>query len=214
MQQKGRGDQLVKRILHFIWIVDCSAAMELNSRIQRVNFAIREVISAIRELADESPNVQVLMRAISFSDGAKWHIEKKTPVEDFQWVDLSAKGVTDMGKAMRLVAKEMNSLSVDRVFPPILALVTTGQPTDNFQAGLDELTASFWGKRTIRLGIGIDDDADIDVLKQFIGNNEIPPLNAKNAEQFVNYVRWVSAAVLNPLNAATAPPAREFQTGK
>lgn len=212
MQQKRPGGELAKRPLHFIWIVDCSGSMELNSRIQQVNFAIREALPAMREVANENPNAQVLMRAISFSDGAKWHIENKTPVENFQWVDLSAKGVTDMGKAMRLVTEEMKIPPMeDRALPPVLVLVTDGQPTDNFQAGLDELMALPWGQKAVRLGIAIGEDADNDTLKQFIGNNEIAPLNAKNAEQLVTYIRWASTVVLK---AASAPKSQDIASGK
>ena len=49
---------------------------------------------------------------------------------------------------------------------------------------------------------GIGDDADEDVLQEFIGHSELRPLKAKNAEQLTNYIRWVSTAVLQ---AASSP---------
>jgi len=45
----------------------------------------------------------------------------------------------------------------------------------------------------------------MEVLQQFIGNKELRPLHAHNAEQLVNYIRWVSTAVLQ---ATSAPPSQ------
>ncbi len=59
----------------------------------------------MQKVAAENPNAQVLVRAIRFSSGAQWHISQPTPVEDFKWVDLQADGVTDMGKALSMVAE-------------------------------------------------------------------------------------------------------------
>ena len=62
------GGELAKRPLQFIWLVDCSGSMKGN-KIEQVNFAIRECIKPMQEVADENPNAQVFVRAIKFSDG-------------------------------------------------------------------------------------------------------------------------------------------------
>jgi uncharacterized protein YegL len=57
--------------------------------------------------ANENPNAQVLVRALKFSSGAQWHIAQPTPVENFKWTDLTSDGVTDMGKALSMVADQL-----------------------------------------------------------------------------------------------------------
>ena len=59
-----------------------------------------------------------------------------------------------------------------------------------------------WGRKAVRLSIAIGRDADRDVLARFIGNVEIPPFEANNAEALVRQVRWVSTVVLR---AASSP---------
>lgn len=59
-----------------------------------------------------------------------------------------------------------------------------------------------WGKKSVRISIGIGQDADLEVLQKFIGHNEIKPLLAHNAEDLVNYIRWASTVVLQ---AASSP---------
>jgi uncharacterized protein YegL len=203
--KKRPGGELATRPLHFIWILDCSYSME-GKKIQELNHAIREALPHMKEVAADNVNAEVLVRAVKFSDGAKWHVAETTPVEDFKWQDLQVDGMTDMGAAFRLVADQLKMPPMtERGLPPVLVLISDGQPTDDFESGLKELMALPWGKKAVRIGIAIGEDADMDVLQQFIGNKELQPLKAQNAEQLVNYIRWVSTAVLQ---AASAPPSQ------
>jgi len=205
------GKALAARPLHFIWIVDCSGSMEFGGKIQSLNEAIREAVPHMREVADENPNAEVLVRVLKFSDGASWHTAHPVKIEDFVWTDLEADGVTDMGKAMSVLANEMKMPPMpERALPPVLVLLSDGQPTDSFQNGLKELMEQKWGEKAVRLAIAIGKDADHDVLKQFIGNPEIRVLEANNPKALVNYIKWVSTAVLK---AASNPNAGETGAG-
>jgi uncharacterized protein YegL len=132
-----------------------------------------------------------------FSSGAQWVSVDPTLVEDFKWFDLDADGVTDMGKALSMVADELKIPPMtDRALPPVLVLISDGQPTDDFDSGLKKLMDQAWGKKAVRIAIAIGGDADTDTLQKFIGNTEIKPLVAKNAETLVKQIKWVSTAVL------------------
>src|SRR5713226_4615231 len=104
---KRPGGELATRPLHFIWIADCSGSMAIDGKIQALNNAIREAIPHMQTVAEENPNAEVLVRAIKFADGASWHVARPTPVAEFRWSDLSADGVTDMGRALQMVAGEL-----------------------------------------------------------------------------------------------------------
>ena len=199
---KRPGGELASRPLHFIWIADCSGSMSQEGKIQALNTAIREAIPHMQKVADENPNAQVLVRAIKFSDGAQWHISQPTSVDDFQWTDLQADGVTDMGRAFSMVAEQLKIPPMtDRALPPVLVLISDGQPTDDYKSGLQELMDQPWGKKAVRIAIAIGRDADYDILQQFIGNPELKPLEANNPEQLVRYIRWVSTVVLKSASA-------------
>jgi uncharacterized protein YegL len=208
---KRPGGELASRPLHFIWMADCSGSMSAEGKIQALNNAIRESIPHMQKIAEENPNAEVLVRAVKFGDGAQWHIPIATPAADFKWIDLTTNGMTDMGKALHLVAEQLKMPPMtDRALPPVLVLISDGQPTDDFHGGLQTLMDLPWGKKAVRIAIAIGEDADLDVLQTFIGHNELQPLQANNAEQLVNYIKWVSTAVLK---SASAPPSQQIQAG-
>jgi uncharacterized protein YegL len=73
--------------------------------------------------------------------------------------------------------------------------LSDGQPTDNYEDGLNKLLDEPWGKKAIRIAIAIGEDANMRVLEKFIGNEGIKPLLARNPETLTNYIRWVSTVV-------------------
>lgn len=111
---------------------------------------------------------------------------------------------TDLGNALEKVADQLKSPPMpDRGLPPVLVLVSDGQPTDDFEKGLRELLGQPWGMKSVRIAIAIGRDADLGVLQQFIGHPELHPLRANNPEELVRMIRWASTV---PLKAASAPP--------
>lgn len=132
--------RLASRPLHFIYLCDCSGSMEAQGKIQSLNQAIRQSLPGMAAVARDNPEARVLVRVVRFADRAAWHIATPTPVEELQWVDLQARGVTAMGEALELVAAELRSPPMEqRALPPVLVLISDGQPTDDFEAGLDSL---------------------------------------------------------------------------
>jgi uncharacterized protein YegL len=201
---------MATRPLHFIWILDCSGSMGEGGKIQALNNAIRESIPHMRSTSDENPNAQVLVRAIKFSDGAQWHVSQPTPVHDFTWTDLHADGVTDMGKALSMVAAELKIPPMtERALPPVLVLISDGQPTDDFSNGLKALMEQPWGKKAVRVAIAIGEDADLDPLQKFIGHPELKPLQANNPEALVAKIKWASTVVTK---SAISPPSQTTES--
>lgn len=200
------GGAIAKRPLQFIWIVDCSGSMH-GKKMETVNYAIRESVKPMQDVADENPSAEVLVRVVKFSDGAQWHISQPTDIHQFKWLDLDADGVTDMGKALGLVADALDVKNMpDRGLPPVLVLISDGQPTDDFNGGLKALMDQPWGMKAVRVAIFIgDDDAGQDVLQRFIGNVEIKPLVAQNVQDLVKKIKWASTV---PLKAASSPSSR------
>jgi hypothetical protein len=154
-------------------------------------------------------------------------------VEALQWQDLRAGGVTALGEALELVAAELRTPPMEeRALPPVLVLISDGQPTDDFELGLTALMAQPWARRAVRLAIAMGHDADAEVLQRFIGHEpaaggaplpagEVPgasgewprhgpgrsprrPLQAANAITLARYIQWASTAVVGAASSSAS----------
>lgn len=200
---KRPGGELASRPLHFFWIVDCSGSM-YGEKIGTVNNAIQSVIPEMVDAANNNPNAQLLIRTLQFSTGASWVTANPVPVEDFAWDDLEAGGVTDLGKAFELLAAQLTIPPMsERALPPVLVLLSDGQPTDDYKKSLEKLLHLPWGKKAVRIAISIGQDADDTVLTEFTGNRELV-LQANNAAMLTKMIKWASTAA----SLVSAPASR------
>jgi uncharacterized protein YegL len=204
------GGEMASRPLHFIFLCDCSGSMSVAGKIEALNAAIRESIPNMRTVSIENVHAQIWVRAIKFADTAEWHIGTPVKIEDFAWSDLAADGLTAMGSALAMAAEELKvGVMPERGLPPVLVLITDGEPNDDFRGGLAKLLDQPWGKKAVRVAIAIGEDARLSVLEEFIANPEIKPLVAHNADQLHRYIRWASTVVLK----SASSPASETKTG-
>ncbi|MDQ4098333.1 MAG: tellurium resistance protein [Actinomycetota bacterium] len=188
------------RPLHFIWMLDCSGSMSVGGKIQALNTAIAEALPAMVEVAAKNLHADLLVRAITFSTGARWHVADPTPIESFVWRDVGAPagGLTDLGAALSLVADVLTVPPMPaRAFPPVIVLVTDGRPTDAWKESLQRLLEIPWGAKAVRMAIAIGRDANHSVLQEFIGRDSgRRPLHAGSPEDLAGLIRWTSTVVV------------------
>lgn len=209
MQELQRpGGELATRPIHFFWVVDCSGSM-YGEKIGIVNNTIQECIPEMRNSADNNPNAQLLIRALQFSSGASWITTSPVPVENYSWEDMEAGGLTELGKAFDLLAAQLSIPPMPaRALPPVIVLLSDGQPTDDYKKSLDKLKGMPWFRKAVKIAISIGQDADDDVLIEFTGNKELV-LQANNATALAKMIKWasttasmVSAPSSKPMNSA------------
>lgn len=188
------GGELASRPLHFFWVVDCSGSM-WGEKIGVVNNAIQSVLPEMVDEAADNPNAQLMIRTLKFSTGASWVTDSPVKVEEYVWEDLDAVGVTDLGKAFELLAGQLDVKQMgERALPPVIVLLSDGQPTDDYKKSLAKFQKLPWAKKAVKIAISIGQDADDDVLLEFTGNRELV-LQANNAKMLAKMIKWASTAV-------------------
>lgn len=197
--------KISKRELHFFILCDCSGSMAAMGKMQSLNQSIKQSIPSMARVARQNPESQLIIRVVRFSDAASWHIETRCKIEDFEWKDLTAGGLTAMGSALELVAHELNPSAMgSRALTPIILLISDGQPTDNFSRGLEILLEQPWGKKAVKLAIAIGSDCDRQVLKRFTGDGReegsVRVFDACNSMALSNYIEWVSTVVVSSVS--------------
>ncbi|WP_434446575.1 vWA domain-containing protein [Lentzea sp. E54] len=207
------GGPLSHRPLRFYWMLDVSGSMA-GQKIGQLNHSIREALPLMRDSAEDNPHAAVEIRTMTFGTGARWVTPNPVPLADFSWTDVSVTGITDMGAAMKMMAQELSVGNMpDRGLPPVIVLISDGQPTDDFDTGLKALLAEPWGRRAVRIAIGIGDDADKDVLRRFIDHPEIEPLTANNPGDLTQFIKYASTVVLKSASSPASQPADSTLTG-
>ena len=192
--------QVVRKKLHFFWLADCSDSMR-GKKIASLNQASREAVPEVQKAVAAYPQVEIVMRAIKFSDSAEWHIgPDPVPVEQFIWPELETAGLTSTAKAIRLLAGELSMERMPRrALPPVCILISDGfctDPREEYEKAITELGKIPWGVKAVRLAIAIGDESEYNEteLLRFVNQEQIGLLKAHSPEELVTYIRWASVS--------------------
>ena len=174
------GEGIARQELNVLFVIDNSGSME-GEKIGAVNNAIRDVMSIMPEIQEDTSDAVIKISALKFSDKAEWIFPEPKDIPDFKWSDLNADGGTDLSAAYDKLAVWLSKKSNGGQMPdiggvaPIIILMTDGLPTSyDWEKHLDTLKKKGWFKVALKyaLAISIDTDEAMDVLKKFTGNPE------------------------------------------
>jgi uncharacterized protein YegL len=187
--------EIPRRTMVLFFVIDASGSMD-GEKIGAVNTAIDEVIPALHEVSDENADAQIKIAALEFSSGARW-ITANGPVEidQFHWNYIDAGGVTDFGAACKALNEKLSTKGfmneATGSFAPAIFLMSDGEPTDDWQSGLNLLKQNNWFKAGIKVALAIGGDATKDVLKAFTGTMEAV-LEVHNTAMLKRMIKFVS----------------------
>jgi uncharacterized protein YegL len=187
-------EAIPRKTMVLFFLVDTSGSMG-GSKIGALNAAIEEVIPELRDISASNADARIKVAALEFSDGSRWINPEPMEAENFQWVYLDACGSTNLGAAMRELNDKLSTKAFMREatgsFAPALFLLSDGEPTDDFDGGLEELKKNNWFKQAIKVAVAIGDDANQDTLAKFTGSKE-SVLEVHNAKMLKKMIRFVS----------------------
>jgi uncharacterized protein YegL len=163
------------------------------------------VLPELRAIEDNE-RVKIYMSAIKFGDKGEWHIgPKPVPLEDFEWADMEANGgTTATAQAIDLLADALHIEKIGmRNVAPVCILLSDGYCTDSegaLQTAIERLDKSPWGKKAVRLSIGIaenEGDYNKDELDMFISpylrqEGKVETLHADTPRKLVHFIKTAS----------------------
>jgi uncharacterized protein YegL len=182
------------RPLPVLLLVDCSASMGVDGKLEVLNDSVRSLVAALAALVIPGASTQVAVIRFAGAEAELHH--PLTPASELVWRDLAAAGKTPLGAALRLSHMLLADGTVvpPRSFRPNLVLVTDGIPTDDWVPALHALDSSDAADRAFRFAVGIGSDAKQHVLEQFAGS-EGQVLSAASIDDLPEFFRYVTFSV-------------------
>lgn len=180
MEERKLGDGIAKQELNLIFVIDNSGSME-GEKLGAVNNAIRDVMSIMPEIQEDTADATIKISALKFSDTASWIYNEPKDINEFKWKDLKDEGGTNLSDAYDKLSSYLVKKSNGGQMPdlggvaPIIILMTDGLPTSlDWEKRLNELKRKGWFKVALKyaLAIGIDTEEAMNVLRKFTGNPE------------------------------------------
>jgi uncharacterized protein YegL len=174
------GEGIARQELNVIFVIDNSGSME-GEKIGAVNNAIRDVMSIMPDIQDDTGDAIIRISAMTFSDDTKWVYDEPKTVEEFKWRDIGTDGSTDLSAAYDELSKYLCKRESGGQMPdlggvaPIIILMTDGMPTSyDWEEHLASLKKKGWFKVALKYAIAIEVNTDEarDVLSKFTGNPE------------------------------------------
>ena len=185
-------DGIVKRQMVLFFVVDTSGSMQ-GTKIGAVNTAIREVLPELKDAG--GADIDLKVACLTFSSGCQWMYPTPIASDSFQWTTVDADGVTDLGAACRELNDKLSKNGFLKApsgsVAPVIFLLSDGEPTDDFESGINLLQQNNWFKHGIKVAVAIGDDANKDILAKFTGNIEAV-ITVHTPEALRKWIRKVS----------------------
>ncbi len=189
-------DQLPRKTLTIFFLIDTSGSM-FGGKISSLNVAIRETLPLLTQISQDNSDTELKIAALQFASGCDWMYPRPLPAEDFEWHDLDADGLTSLGAAYQELSKQLSHTTgfmqeANASCAPVMILFTDGVPTDDAKHGLEKLKENRWFNSAIKIAVAIGDDANKDVLKEFVNNNSEAVLTVHNVADLKKMIYLVS----------------------
>lgn len=174
-------------------LLDTSGSMS-GEPIEQVKNGLQMLVAGLRQ--DPYALETAYLAVITFDSTAQ-EIVPLTELTDFQPPVISARGSTSLGAALALVA-DSASKNVAKTtttqkgdWRPMVFIMTDGEPNDDWQKGLARFNQEKWG---VVVACAVD-SADISVLKQISGAENVVKLDTSDSGSINAFFKWVTASV-------------------
>lgn len=189
-----------------VLLLDVSGSMD-GQPIQELNAGLRQFINETAN--DEAASMSVELEVITFGNDASVAMPF-TPISDVERepAPLVANGMTSMGAALRLAARDLKQRrSLYRAsgissYKPWVVLMTDGGPNDDWQDAAAEMRAMGENGKLQYIGIEIGNDADHETMCQILP--AMPgPVKLKGL-RFKQFFKWLTDSLRSVSSSAVS----------
>ena len=173
-------------------VLDISGSMT-GEPIEAVKNGVQVLVSTLRQ--DPYALETAFLSVITFDSSAR-QIVPLTELSMFQMPDIQATGTTSLGEALSLLSNKVSTevakttAEVKGDWKPLVFLMTDGEPTDNWQQGLNDFKNQKFG---MVVACAAGSGANTSILKQI--TEIVVQLDTADSATIKAFFKWVSASV-------------------
>lgn len=171
-----------RRQLNLFYLIDTSFSME-GQKIESINQVMPEVINMVADISENNQdNAKIMVSCLSFNTTSEWMYDKPVEATDFSWTPLTVTGCTQVGEVCKKLEAALHRGSKDNPGVmhsetghknPCIIILSDGEPTDDWKVEFEKLKHNAWFKAATKLAIAIGNDADTNMLSEFVGSKEL-----------------------------------------
>lgn len=165
------------------------------TRISSLNSSVRKMFNTFSRF--ERDSTELLVSIITFGADTRM-ILPPTQASNVQYNDLQAAGETPLGQCLGIAKRliEDKNQIPSRAYRPLVVLVSDGMPNDSWQAPLEDFIHNGRTAKCDRMALAIGDDADRNMLAQFIEGTGRNVFEADTADQIANFFKFVTMSTV------------------
>lgn len=173
-------------------VLDISGSMS-GEPIEAVKNGVQVLVSTLRQ--DPYALETAFLSVITFDSSAR-QLVPLTELSMFQMPDIQATGTTSLGQALSLLANKVSTdvakttAEVKGDWKPLVFIMTDGEPTDNWQKGLNDFKNQKFG---MVVACAAGSGANTSILKQI--TEVVVQLDTADSATIKAFFKWVSASV-------------------
>jgi len=173
-------------------VLDISGSMT-GEPIEAVKNGVQVLVSTLRQ--DPYALETAFLSVITFDSSAR-QVVPLTELSMFQMPDIQATGTTALGDALSLLANKVSTevtkstAEVKGDWKPLVFIMTDGEPTDNWQKGLNDFKNQKFG---MVVACAAGSGANTNILKQI--TEVVVQLDTADSATIKAFFKWVSASV-------------------
>ena len=173
-------------------VLDISGSMA-GEPIEAVKNGVQVLVSTLRQ--DPYALETAFLSVITFDSSAR-QVVPLTELSMFQMPDIQATGTTALGDALSLLANKVSTevtkstAEVKGDWKPLVFIMTDGEPTDDWQKGLNDFKKQKFG---MVVACAAGTGANTSILKQI--TEVVVQLDTADSATIKAFFKWVSASV-------------------
>lgn len=167
----------IERIIQpVVWIIDSSASMEgeRSITIERVFEEYRDVLKK-----SNASDIEIKTGVLTFNTDFRWLNEPELFSVDSETINefhLTPGGMTNVGSVLHELNSKLSRAELfkgGRYKVPLLLFTLDGHSTDYYKSALDLLKRNKWFQRSMKMGLAIGSEVDIELLTEVVGDEAL-----------------------------------------